>query len=310
MEYVPPLNGDLGDPDRPYVNANPAAGTEGSIPPAESFEHPQREILEVIAHYLGAQAPDGGDLTQLRQAIQQAIAEALTQADGPLAGLPFPTVETAGNRLTVTPASAAAGGTVGVAAGTGIVLGEVGVSAGLGRLRRFETAAFVSADLTANATHYLRARVEAGALELYLQRGADTDPTPAGLVGTPGAAAGGGFDSTRLDALLARVVTGNAGTVPTVTALANADRLGSYGETALANYQQVNDELSGDISIALNWARRPISVHLSQSDVQNSTSYSDMDRRIFDVAIDRYALTAHFGHDYMANGKAWWSACA
>ncbi len=35
-----------------------------------------------------------------------------------------------------------------------------------------------------------------------------------------------------------------------------------------------------------------------------------MDRRIFDVAIDRYALYARFGDDYMANGKVWWSASA
>ncbi|SDH88176.1 hypothetical protein [Roseospirillum parvum] len=75
MDYQPPLNGDTGDPDRGYVNANPALGIGGSIPPAAAFEHPQREILEVIEH--AGLDPDGADLTQLRQAIQQMIADAV-----------------------------------------------------------------------------------------------------------------------------------------------------------------------------------------------------------------------------------------
>jgi hypothetical protein len=36
------------DNDASYVNGNPSTGTMGSIPPAASIEHPQREIVKVI----------------------------------------------------------------------------------------------------------------------------------------------------------------------------------------------------------------------------------------------------------------------
>lgn len=71
MQYVPPLNGDQANPLRPYINANPAAGQQGSIPPAEAWEHPIREIVNAIEQ-AGLNA-SGGDLTQLWQAIQAAI---------------------------------------------------------------------------------------------------------------------------------------------------------------------------------------------------------------------------------------------
>lgn len=67
MEYVPPINGNLADPDRSYVNANPGASVEGSIPAAEAIEHPLREIVNVIEE--AGLTPDGGDLTQLHAAI-------------------------------------------------------------------------------------------------------------------------------------------------------------------------------------------------------------------------------------------------
>lgn len=76
MEYVPPINGNLADPDRPYVNANPGASVKGSIPPAESIEHPMREILNVIEE--AGLTPDGGDLTQLYDAIQALIAAGIS----------------------------------------------------------------------------------------------------------------------------------------------------------------------------------------------------------------------------------------
>lgn len=72
MEYVPPINGNLADPDRSYVNANPGASVEGSIPAAESIEHTIREIVNVIEE--AGLTPDGGDLTQLYQAIGALIA--------------------------------------------------------------------------------------------------------------------------------------------------------------------------------------------------------------------------------------------
>jgi hypothetical protein len=38
----------ISDPNAPYINGNPSTGTMGSIPPALSIEHPQREIVKVI----------------------------------------------------------------------------------------------------------------------------------------------------------------------------------------------------------------------------------------------------------------------
>lgn len=71
MQYVPPINGDVGDPDRSYVNANLSIGLQGSIPPAESVEHPMREIVNVIT--AGGLIPSDSSLTQLRDAILNII---------------------------------------------------------------------------------------------------------------------------------------------------------------------------------------------------------------------------------------------
>lgn len=54
--------------DAPYVNGDPSIGQAGSIPPAASIEHPQREIVNVISK-AGA-TPTDASLVQLAQAIQ------------------------------------------------------------------------------------------------------------------------------------------------------------------------------------------------------------------------------------------------
>lgn len=46
MLYNQPFG--ISDPNAPYINGNPNTGTMGSIPPALSIEHPQREIVRVI----------------------------------------------------------------------------------------------------------------------------------------------------------------------------------------------------------------------------------------------------------------------
>lgn len=63
MQYVPPLNGDEEDPDRPYVDADPAMGIEGSRPSAMAIEHPIREIVNAIV--AGGLVPSGANLSQL-----------------------------------------------------------------------------------------------------------------------------------------------------------------------------------------------------------------------------------------------------
>lgn len=131
--------------------------------------------------------------------------------------LPRPHVNTAGNRLAANPAAAARGGTVAVAGGQGLSLGQPSASGKTGFSRGFETPAWATQDLDANATYFLRAQVVNGELSLYAAKGADADATPGSLRGVPGAAAGGGFPSTALDARLAKIVTGAAGSVPEVT---------------------------------------------------------------------------------------------
>ena len=80
MKYVQPLGA---AEDAPYVDANPAAGIEGSAVPAASLEHPQREIVAAILE--AGLTPDPEDLTQLPQAILTMISDALS---GFSAGIP------------------------------------------------------------------------------------------------------------------------------------------------------------------------------------------------------------------------------
>lgn len=68
MQYVQPVGGAANDP---YLDANPAAGVEGSPVPAGAIEHPMREIVTVITG--AGLTPSTADLTQLRQAIVKMI---------------------------------------------------------------------------------------------------------------------------------------------------------------------------------------------------------------------------------------------
>lgn len=65
MKYVPPLG--AVDPEAPYVDANPDAGTEGSPVGAKVFEQPQREIVNLILA-LGL-TPTEDNVTQLATAL-------------------------------------------------------------------------------------------------------------------------------------------------------------------------------------------------------------------------------------------------
>lgn len=79
MKYVPPINGNSADENRSYWNFDAATGLQGAIPVAAAFEHPQREILAVIA--AAGLTPSAEDLTQLRQAIGGLIAAAVAGID-------------------------------------------------------------------------------------------------------------------------------------------------------------------------------------------------------------------------------------
>jgi hypothetical protein len=67
MRYNPPYG--ISDPEGPYINGDPSVGRAGSIPPAESIEYPQREIVNLIKD-TNLATPDNGDLRQLGKAIQ------------------------------------------------------------------------------------------------------------------------------------------------------------------------------------------------------------------------------------------------
>jgi hypothetical protein len=77
MKYNQPYG--ISDPNAVYINGNPTTGTMGSIPPAESIEYDQREIVAVIQwaadhgyhDMVGALCanPSNADLQQLLKAI-------------------------------------------------------------------------------------------------------------------------------------------------------------------------------------------------------------------------------------------------
>lgn len=66
MKYTQPYG--ISDPNAGYINGDPEINREGSIPPAEVFEHPQREIVAVIAK--SEIVPSDGDLLQLTKAVR------------------------------------------------------------------------------------------------------------------------------------------------------------------------------------------------------------------------------------------------
>lgn len=66
MEYNPPYGS--GDPDAPYVDRNTPGAVVGSKVPAPAIEHPQREIVGMVAK--SGLTPDSGDLSQLAKAVR------------------------------------------------------------------------------------------------------------------------------------------------------------------------------------------------------------------------------------------------
>ncbi|MDB5596297.1 MAG: hypothetical protein JWM36_3258 [Hyphomicrobiales bacterium] len=85
MKYIKPA--DQSDPNAPYVDANPSAGIDGSIVPARAIEPAMREITFVITQ--AGITPSDSDLTQLWQAILNAIAAHAVVAGSTGAYLPL-----------------------------------------------------------------------------------------------------------------------------------------------------------------------------------------------------------------------------
>ena len=227
--------------DGRFVDENPLTGTPGSLIPATWGNGVTEELLSVIR--AAGLVPSESESDQLLKSLKSV----LSQDALPFAALAFPTVATADGRIAVSAASASAGGTVSVPGGVLVSLCEE-VSAGLtARPRGLSTSAWTSPVLDINSTYFLRMQVRNGALVCYTQKGLDTDVIPAAMKAGTGSS-GGGFDSTCIDMLVARVVTAGAGTLPKLTLLANKARLEAVGVWSGAN---------GNYSIPLNWARKP-----------------------------------------------------
>jgi hypothetical protein len=67
MRYVPPFG--TTDPDASYRNGDSRLGLQGSIPPAEAFESPMREIVALIEH--ANLTPTSNDLEQLTKGVRR-----------------------------------------------------------------------------------------------------------------------------------------------------------------------------------------------------------------------------------------------
>lgn len=66
MKYVVPYG--ISEIDAPYINGDPSRGIQGSIPPANAFEHPMREIVGVIDN--SNFVPSATDLLQLTKSVR------------------------------------------------------------------------------------------------------------------------------------------------------------------------------------------------------------------------------------------------
>lgn len=225
----------------------------------------------------------------------------------PFALLEYPETLTADNKLAITPAAATDGGTVSVVAGDTIFLG-VETEAGLGYSQAFALPDFVSADLPVNSTLFLRCQIVNGAPVLYTQEGADDDAIPASLKGTPDDVSGGGFDSTQLDLLAAKIETGAAGSVPVVTALKNRRQLKLRSHHEYAYDGSGSGDWVATPPLTINWARLPTSAVPSMAGFKNvsggdweSSITPDNTNTIYKAAIEATTLDR-----YGVNGQIVW----
>ena len=240
MKYNPPYGSS--DPNAAFVDRNTQGAQSGSRVPAAAIEHPQREIMAVIAG--AGLTASGTDLTQLLQAIQQLIAAATGSGDTSnfvlmaqaRARLPiFPAVQTTDGRIPVVSPST----------------GQVRVPAGYDFLHRgIFNVTTVQADFAtaANKTYHLRWSLSGG---FALNDLADLTYNPSSRAESDAT-----FDSSYDDMLVSRVVT-NASNVPTVTNLSNLVRLSAQSSYRKIAVGALNWTTLSGTSTVLNWARTP-----------------------------------------------------
>ncbi|CAN7387744.1 hypothetical protein [Neorhizobium sp. LjRoot104] len=253
------------------------------------------EVGEVITH--AGLTPDNGDMTQLRQAIQEMIDAAtgggdtssyltLLQASSRLPI--FPEVQTVTGHFTV------------VSPGTGQVRVPAGVTFQHRGISPYTT---VQTDFATDAskTYHLRWNKTDG---LTLKDLASGTYNPGTLPETDAS-----FDSTYDNMLVARVIT-NSSNVPTITNLANKIDLFTMQEDSGAGTivtgpgTSGNDCVQYEKSFTLNWARTPVilpSGYAGQSGVGGSVPViSGWANRIMTQSASRYTIAATVQSDYAA----------
>lgn len=283
MKYIAPLNNPatVEIPRPPYINGNVAAGLEGSFPPAESFEHPQREILAVIEG--AGLTPTSTDLTQLKQAIDILAAGAGASSAVFIYNPVFPQVTVGGGVMSI----AGSNGQIVLADGqTFIHRGGV-----LYNTNSFDLAARTF-PLVASKTYHLRWRYNGGAPTLSCIDLSDGTYNPGVLAETDP-----GFDTTYDDMLIARVVT-DASNDPTITALVNLDSIekehvSSGPATTIAEqgaqYQAVFD---------LNWSRTPIATLTATAGQSAGSRVNGYANLISGKVVTRYSVSAYVTTDF------------
>lgn len=267
MDYIKPFNAT--DPNAPYVNANPAAGIEGSVPPAEAFEHPQRELRHLIAYANTVRpgstgTPTTGDLEQVRKAVEALIASAI---DSLSIGGEFLLKSDAYQNMLFFPETVTGGGLISISAITGqatIAAGQEIIWRGVKRISTtsFTTAALQFATVAnksglKNCYHlrlYFPGHANAPAAtypngRFMLRDLADAAYNPGALDETSTT-----FDSKYDDMLVARITT-NASNALTITAVRNKDEL-LASETFVSAYVSSGSVQHSFVS-TINFGRTP-----------------------------------------------------
>jgi hypothetical protein len=281
MDYIAPLNTTPteADPRPAYFDGNAQTGQEGSYPSGRSIEYPMREILAVIEN--AALAPSNGDLTQLLQAINALIAQAIAAAGGGGGG-GTPADFTL---MPIYPHITVGSGIMSFTAGAGSVAvpdGQTFIHRG-GKLYNSTDTASAARTFTtaANKTYHLRWRYNAGAPAFGLYDLADAGYNPTSAAETIAA-----FDSAYDDMLIARVVT-NGANVPTVTALKNLHHLAFSGVLAGTDGQSLGASGANFlVQNTLNWARSPdrIAFHRLKMEIDPDNAG---DYNVHDAALGR-----------------------
>lgn len=291
MKYNAPYGST--DPNAPYVDRNTPGAIAGSRVPAAAMEHPQREIMAVIA--AAGLTPNPADLTQLLQAIQKIIDAAtggagdanyvlMTQARNRLPI--FPEVQTADGRLAViSPAS----GTVRIMPGYDFL--HRGIFNVTTVQQDFPTSPSKTYHLRWNPTDGFALKDVAG---LTYNPGSAPEISPA-------------FDSTYDDMLIARVVT-NPSNVAEITTLSNKQSLFATGEFPFVGYTFQDDVAPSGITnyraVDLNWARIPFTAIQATTDV-GPGEFNLGTRPLSRYRIAVYSQSAEHGLGEVVAYQAW-----